>query len=445
VTEVGNSIYYTNARVYSNVIALLPTYTGNLAAGNLAISGGVGGSLTGANLISANNLSATNWLGLYAANIIGLNTANVAELTNLYYTNARVYANISPLLTTANVSEVTNLYYTNTRVYSNVIALLQTLAGNNIIIAANGQISANLLAAGGGAASSVLANGVIGLNTANVNEFGSNLYYSNARVYSNVIALLPTYTGNLAAGNLAISGGVGGSLTGANLISANNLSATNWLGLYAANVIGLTTANVAELTNLYYTNARVYSNISPLLGAKANVSDLTSANIIELTNLYFTNARVLAGLVTQDLIVNNATIRGDLIVEGNTVTLNTATLVVEDRNIMLANGATNSATADGAGINITGAQANLIYRSTGDKFEFNKSLDVLGTVTANSWGNLYAANVIGLNTANVNEFGSNLYYSNARVYSNISPLLFNYQTLANAASVSYTHLTLPTT
>ena len=409
VNEFGSNLYYTNARVYSNVIALLPTYTGNLAAGNLAISGGVGGSLTGANLISANNLSATNWLGLYAANVIGLNTANVSELTNLYYTNARVY--------------------------SNVITLLQTLAGNNIIIAANGQISANLLAAGGGAASSVLANGVIGLNTANVNEFGSNLYYSNARVYSNVIALLPTYTGNLAAGNLAISGGVGGSLTGANLISANNLSATNWLGLYAANVIGLNTANVAELTNLYYTNARVYSNISPLLGAKANVSDLTSANIIELTNLYFTNARVLAGLVTQDLIVNNATIRGDLIVEGNTVTLNTATLVVEDRNIMLANGATNSATADGAGINITGAQANLIYRSTGDKFEFNKSLDVLGTLTANSWGNLYAANVIGLNTANVNEFGSNLYYSNARVYSNVIATLPTYTGNINAGNI----------
>ena len=108
--------------------------------------------------------------------------------------------------------------------------------------------------------------------------------------------------------------------TKANNLTVNNLTSNSWTGLYASNVIGLTTANVVELTNLYYTNARVYSNVIGLITGKANVSDLTTANVTELTNLYFTNARVLAGLVTQDLIVNNATIRGDLIVEGNTVT-----------------------------------------------------------------------------------------------------------------------------
>jgi hypothetical protein len=60
----------------------------------------------------------------------------------------------------------------------------------------------------------------------------------------------------------------------------------------------LTTANVVELTNLYFTDARVYSNVTSIgyatnanVALKANVVDLTTANVTELTNLYFTNAR----------------------------------------------------------------------------------------------------------------------------------------------------------
>ena len=67
----------------------------------------------------------------------------------------------------------------------------------------------------------------------------------------------------------------------------------------------LTTANVVELTNLYYTNARVYSNVTQIgyatnsnVALKANVVDLTTANVTELNSLYFTDARVYSN-VTQ--------------------------------------------------------------------------------------------------------------------------------------------------
>jgi len=535
VAEVGNNIFYTNARVYSNVIALLPVYTGNVNAGNIianTIIGQGGGFITGANLISTNVISATTWIGLYAANVAGLTTANVTELNNLYYTNARVYSNVIGLiggkanvsdLTTANVTELNNLYYTNARVYSNVIGLIGNKANVGDLTTANVAELTNLYYTNARVYSNISpllgakAN-VSDLTTANVAEFGNNIFYTNARVYANVIAILPTYTGNLSAGNVLANaiistGGSSGTIsatndfsisagsninlvapnTFANNLTVNRITSNIWTGLYAANIIGLTTANVTELNNLYYTNARVYSNISPLLfnyqtlanaalkanvsdlttanvaeltnlyytnarvysnvigliGNKANVSDLTTANVTELNNLYytnarvysnvigllnakanvadlntsniiegnnlyFTNARVLAGLVTSNLVVNDATIRGNLYVEGDIVTLNAATLSIEDKNIVLANGAINSTAADGAGFNIDGAQANLKYRNTGDKFEFNKSLDVLGTITANVWGGLYAANVIGLTTANVVESASNLYYTVAR-------------------------------
>jgi hypothetical protein len=55
-------------------------------------------------------------------------------------------------------------------------------------------------------------------------------------------------------------------------------------------------------------------------------------------------------------ISNNLVVTGDLTVQGNTTTLNTATLVVEDKNIVLSNVATpTDITADGAGITILGA------------------------------------------------------------------------------------------
>ena len=470
----GTNLYYTNARVYSNVVALLQNYTGNITAGNIfanAIYGQSGGFITGANLISTNIISATTWTGLYAANIIGLTTANVSELTNLYYTNARVYANviglisnkvgtadlttanvkeldgnlyytnarvyanISPLLfnyqtlanaalkanvadlTTANVVELNNLYYTNARVHANVIDLLNAKANVSDLDTSNVVEGTNLYYTNARVYANVIGLlnnkiGVADLTTANVKELDGNLYYTNARVYSNVFSLLPNYTGNISASNITIGSGTDGSIVGANLISANYISATNWLGLYTANVI-------EAASGLYYTNARVYSNVIGLLdnyataanlNLKANVVDLTTANVAELTNLYFTNARVLAGLVNSNLVVNDATILGNLYVEGDIVTLNTATLSIEDKNIVLANGAVNSTTADGAGFNIDGAQANLKYRNTGDKFEFNKSLDVIGTLTAtavysNTWNNLFTSNVIE---------GANLYYTVAR-------------------------------
>ena len=55
-------------------------------------------------------------------------------------------------------------------------------------------------------------------------------------------------------------------------------------------------------------------------------------------------------------IGNTLTVTGDLVVNGNTTTLNTSTLIVEDKNVVLANVATpTDATADGAGITILGA------------------------------------------------------------------------------------------
>jgi len=71
---------------------------------------------------------------------------------------------------------------------------------------------------------------------------------------------------------------------------------------------------------------------------------------------------------------NNLTVTGNLIVNGTTTTLNTATLDVEDLNITVALGAPSAAAANGAGLTVAGASATLLYASANDSWNFNKLL-----------------------------------------------------------------------
>jgi len=65
---------------------------------------------------------------------------------------------------------------------------------------------------------------------------------------------------------------------------------------------------------------------------------------------------ITIGLPDDVTIGNTLTVTGDLVVNGNTTTLNTATLVVEDKNIVLANvSSPTDITADGAGITVLGS------------------------------------------------------------------------------------------
>lgn len=93
----------------------------------------------------------------------------------------------------------------------------------------------------------------------------------------------------------------------------------------------------------------------------SQVSDLSTATVTSITGTADQiTASASAGAVTLSLpanvtIPNNLIVTGDLTVSGNTTTLNTATITVEDKNIVLANVASpTDTTADGAGISVLG-------------------------------------------------------------------------------------------
>jgi len=93
--------------------------------------------------------------------------------------------------------------------------------------------------------------------------------------------------------------------------------------------------------------------------------------------------------VTGATTLTDATITGNLTVSGATTYVNTSTLIVQDKNIEIANSATpTDALADGAGITIKGdADKTLTWANATKSFTFNQGLDiqrVIETVTANS-------------------------------------------------------------
>jgi len=77
-------------------------------------------------------------------------------------------------------------------------------------------------------------------------------------------------------------------------------------------------------------------------------------------------------------------IAGNLQVDGTTTTINSTTLTIDDKNIVLASGAADAAAADGAGLTIDGANATLTYSSSNDAFVFNKGLIVQGLIQGNT-------------------------------------------------------------
>ncbi len=98
---------------------------------------------------------------------------------------------------------------------------------------------------------------------------------------------------------------------------------------------------------------------------------------------------------------SNLTITGDLIVSGTSTTVNSTQVNIKDIKITLASGSANSVQANGAGINIAGSNAEIIYASTGDRWESNKSISVIPP-------NSFIGNLTGSASLNVSKAGDTM-------------------------------------
>jgi len=111
---------------------------------------------------------------------------------------------------------------------------------------------------------------------------------------------------------------------------------------------------------------------------RVNKSVLGTSSQINVTE----NANDFTISLPTTTTLTNLTINGDLQVDGTTTTINSTTMTVDDKDLVLGSVSSPSdSTANGGGIILKGANdKKLTYSSTGDKWAFNKALDVGGSL-----------------------------------------------------------------
>ena len=430
----GSNLYYTTARVLVDTGPTFERANAALAMANLVYgsSNVKVGTVAGVNATSISNVVLA--AGVQQTGI--LNTSNVIEGSNLYYTTARVLVDTANVFDQANTARnLANAVYEQANlVYSSSNVKVGTVAGVN-----NTSISNVVLAAG------VQQTGIF--NTSNVIE-GANLYYTTARVLTDTGPTFERANAALAMANLVYgsSNVKVGTVAGVNATSISNVVLA--AGVQQTGIFN--TSNVIEGSNLYYTNARVRATIFANSGVYYNESTGTfgiGQNVDITSNVTFNDVNVNGRLYSDDITAANVTVQGNLTVTGTVTTVNTEEINLADNKILLNSNFSGTPTENGGFIINRGNLANteFIWNEFNDRWEFTNDSAVyypVATTTTDlqEGANLYYTNARArlaisansnilynsttgtisldsnvLTTANVVESSNRLYYTNARV------------------------------
>lgn len=205
--------------------------------------------------------------------------------------------------------------------------------------------------------------GTVSVATPSANAHAATkLYVDNAisNVATSFTAAGDTGTVTISSGTdtLTIAGGTGltsiAAATDTVTINLDNTTVT--AGSYGGSgTVGTFTVDAqGRLTAA--SNSTISITASQISDRSTNLVTGLSGTANEITVSNSGVGAVTLSLPANVTISNNLTVTGDLTVQGNTTTLNTSTLVVEDKNVVLANVASpDDTTADGAGLTVLGA------------------------------------------------------------------------------------------
>jgi len=201
--------------------------------------------------------------------------------------------------------------------------------------------------------------GSLTLDTDNINEGSTNLYYSDASARAAI-------SGDASTG-LSYN-----SSTGVALLSGiPNASLTNSSITINGSAIAL---GESVSTSFSASDGSVSTTI-------ANGDTLTiqgTANEISVSN---SSGTLTVGLPDDVTIASGLTVGGNLTVNGTVSTINSTTVTVDDKNIEL--GSTDSptdSTADGGGITLKGDTDKTInWVNATDSWTFNQSINIIGS------------------------------------------------------------------
>ena len=531
--EGGLNLYYTNNRARTALVAADPTIVIDWEAGTVR-----------ANITAISNAGANTTDGLPEG------------FVNKYYTNARVLAYLSQVVS---LNDLKDVKYNN--LFENPLQTGDTLVYNNANAAFEpGTFVPALADFANSAITAFFVSYLSNHTTANLIESNVNLYYTDARVAANVANLsiddlkdvwTPSNTkirgyilawdgNNWYPQSVANVGNVGSSATAlfaeragiANTALVVNQANTSFFANVAAyaevantvlnvplaarssqvnTLSNFTTNDLREgNVNLYFTEDRVIANVFQMrldtfydvststantgqilvyngtnwvpgdavndaqrsaFSERANVantvlslSGLTTNDLLEgSNNLYYTIARlatdIQAAIQGKDITLDDLIVGGDLTVQGNLALLNVSNVRTESRLLTLSDSAVSESQAEGSGLYIKGANAYFTYSQTNDGFGISKNLTINGNLIpaingqysigteSKQWRDLYLGattlfiggvaisadpgggglqikdrfgNAAGISLSNV---AATEYVSVNRVYSNVFPLV----------------------
>jgi hypothetical protein len=223
---------------------------------------------------------------------------NVTKRTNLANIGQRVLEASS----TTNLAEGTNLYFTNTRVYTKVKATL--LAGSNTSITFDDALQTITIASQGNVQSVNTKTGAVVLTTTDISE-GTNLYYTQARFNS---AFTAKSTTDLSEGTnqyFTAARVRAVVLTGLSLATNAVISATDSVLIAFGKLQAQITANLSTLTSHTSNTSNPHATTKAQVGL-SNVADVDTTNASNITSGTLSDARLSSAVTTQGNTFNTA-------------------------------------------------------------------------------------------------------------------------------------------
>jgi len=378
---IGNGALLTNINAsnivgaYSNanVAAYLPTYSGNITAGNISVTGNVTANYHIGNGATLSSITGANVTGTVANATYALSAGSAVGTAATVTTNAQ--PNITSVGTLTSLS-VTGNTQSGNLLTAGLISATGTITGGNVVVPPYGAVLANTITMSGN------ANIVPQLQVGSALNSNGLIQIYNGSSF-NVIRLDGSDSSISATGNI-----IGGNIFTAGSISATgNVTANYHIG-NGATLSSITGANVTGTV----------ANATYATSAGTATSATTAGTVTTNAQPNITSVGTLTSLTSTGLISTTGNISGNYIL-GNGSQL--TGIITSVSNVV--NGGSN--------LNIGAANANVTISvsTVGNVAVFTPTgVSVLGTVTAN--GNVTGGNIntAGLVSATGNLVGGNI-------------------------------------
>ena len=294
------------------------------------------------------------------------------------------------------------------------VNLTGNLTASNAYFSGDVAISGNLFL-GNSSSDNISALGVF---TSDLSAGTTNVYNigSTTSVWKNVYAT--SFSGSF-------SGSINGVNEGIATFSASVDNRLDQLQLASASLQLFTSSQEAKniIIGAYTSSMNVFS--SSQLAKDVIIEAYTSSmnTFTSSVNGHISDINTYtASLKTAiDVTGGNTRIIGNLIVDGTQTSLNVNNVYVEDKLITVSSGSTSSATSDGSGFEVAGANVSMSWEHTNTRFGINTNVGVIGSISSST--------IVGLNGDSVTTYStsvdsrlSNLQSTSASVNSSLTQI-----------------------